>query len=154
MLKRQPKRHRLSNALSLDKITAQSGELESLIQKANQLANFTSIVNDSLPDFLKDKLMVNGLQNGALILTSPSASLATRVRVSQQEILSKLHLAMPRHRISTIKIKIRPGKFRKKPPITKRTLSKENAQLLREEAGRTQDQKLRDVLAKLADHAS
>lgn len=153
MLKRQPKRSRLSNAISLDKITSQSGELESLIQKANQLNNFTSIVNDCLPDFLKEKVLVNGLKQNALILTCPSAALATRIRMHQQDILSKLHLAMPRHRVASIKIKIRPGKFHSSLPETKRTLSKENAQLLREEAGRTDDLKLRDILTRLADHA-
>lgn len=153
MLYRQPKHKSLANALSLEKLTSQSGDLENLIQKANQLQQFADIVNQCFPPLFKGKLQINGLNQGTLILTSPSAALATRFRMNQNEVLALLRQRMPRHPVHEIKIRIRPNKVRQEQPKAKPTLSKENALILKEEAGHTNDKRLRDVLTKLAMHA-
>lgn len=153
MLYRQPRHKSLADALSLEKLTSQSGDLEKLIQKANQLQEFSQIVNNCLPDLFKGKLLINGLQQQTLVLTSPSATLATRFRVNQQEFLTRLRQQMPYQAIQDVKIKIRPRKFRTEVQQTKRRLSKENAQILEEEAGQTDDKNLREALTKLAKRA-
>jgi hypothetical protein len=49
-------------------------------------------------------------------------------------------------------VKVVPPRFSKVPEARHRPLSKENARLLREEAGHTKDKRLREVLEKLASH--
>ena len=51
-----------------------------------------------------------------------------------------------------LKVKVAPPRFREKLVFKKEPLSKENARLLKEEAGHTKDKALREVLEKLASH--
>ena len=53
-----------------------------------------------------------------------------------------------------LKIQVRPRRYSLKKPASAMTISKENARLLEEEAGHTKDKALREVLEKLASHAS
>jgi len=51
-----------------------------------------------------------------------------------------------------LKVKVQPLRFNERPVRKMTPLSNENARLLKEEAGHTKDEQLREVLEKLASH--
>jgi hypothetical protein len=152
MPRRQPKKSSLSPLLSVTKLTAGSRDLRQLIAKAEQLSTFDEHFEHALPKPLRGHFKVNGLNNNQLTITATSASLATRCRMSQQQILATLNRQLDL-KLSQIKIKIRPKSLTHPSPQTFRTLSTENAQILITEAEQTKDEKLKEMLMRLASHA-
>lgn len=152
MLRRQPKKSSLSPLLSLTKLTARSNELSSLIAKAEQLDTFDARFEHALPKPLRGHFNVNSIDSTHLTITTTSAALATRCRMSQQQILATLNRQLGLE-LRQIKIKIRPKPVASMQAQNLRTLSTENAQILKAEAEQTKDEKLKDVLNRLASHA-
>ena len=149
MLKRQPKRRPLAEALSLSKLTECSSDLSRLLTQAENLNRFELIFEQLLPDFLKGQLHINYIDQHGLVITCASATLATRFRMTERQIVERLNRQTGLS-IRKVKLKIRPKSLQKANIETKRTISKRNAQLLESEAGHTQDDKLRQVLLRLA----
>jgi len=154
MLKYQPKRSPLAQALSASKIPRRSRELGALIKKAEQLQTLDIVFNESIPDLYKGKFQANGIKNRTLIITCHSASLATRLRFDKKTIIEKFNQRSASPPISNLKIRIRPGTFETDIGQKARTLSKENAKILLEEAEQTRDKNLRAVLVRLAEHSN
>lgn len=149
MLRRQPKHQALSDKLKLERLTKRSPELANLLKQASRLQSLDSDFEFSLPPALKKQFKVNGIENGHLIVTCHSAAMATRFRMSQKAVLQKL-VSRTGLKITSIKIKIRPQIERKAQNRNKQRLSQKNAQLLLSEAGHTDDEKLKNILIKLA----
>jgi len=110
----------------------------------------------------KNQFQVNAIEQQTLILTCHSASLMTRFRFKQQDIITQFNQKIRPKHIDNIKIKIRPKQrntgpdtphSRNKTQTTQRTISKKNAQILNEEAEHTDDIKLKNILLRLAKHS-
>jgi len=86
------------------------------------------------------------------VLSTDTASKATRLRFRQHEIMEKVRENELFRYVWKIRIKVSPSRFRARRKAEKTPLSKENARLLQEEAGHTKDTALREVLEKLASH--
>ena len=149
MLKRQPQKKPLSQALSLSKLTGSSDELHTLMSHANSLGKLSAAFEHCLPKQLQEKFQINSLEKQKLTITCQSAALATRFRLLQNRLIQALSKEL-NSRIDTIQIKIRPTRFSAKVQLTERKLSKENAQLLQTEAEQTTDKRLKEALSKLA----
>ncbi|AOY88742.1 hypothetical protein BKP64_11475 [Marinobacter salinus] len=89
---------------------------------------------------------------GELVLSAENAGKASQIRFRQHEIMEKIRTNELFRFVWKLKVKVAPPRFREKPRFKKAPLSKENARLLKEEAGHTKDEKLREVLEKLASH--
>jgi len=154
MLRRQPKHKQLVQVLNAKRITARSSELNTLLKRASNLQSFSDAFNESVPALFKNKFQVNGIQNNLLILTCQSASLMTRLRFNKNTIITQFNKQIKPNFITDLKVKIRPGQYKKLAPKVHRTLSKKNAQILAEEAELTEDKKLKAILIQLAKHAT
>lgn len=148
------RKKRLSERLSLQQRSQKNKELSGLIAKASELAAFDKVFCECLPLVFRDQIHLNELQGGTLSLTCFSAAIATRFRMQQDSILNALRQKLYGTYIQRVEIKIRPALKKigttRKPMI----LSKENAQLLLDEAGQTKDINLKAVLTRLAMHAN
>jgi len=153
MLRRQPKIKQLAPLLNTKKITKESSELSTLLSRASQLQSLSDAFNESVPPLFKNKFHVNCIQDNILILTCQSASLMTRLRFNKNTIIDQFNYRIKPSSIIDLKVKIRPGQFKKQAPAITRTLSKKNAQILTEEAELTEDKKLKAILIRLANHA-
>ena len=153
MLRRQPKIKQLAPLLNAKKITSRSSELSTLLNRASKLQSLSDAFNESVPTLFKNKFLVNCIQDNILILTCQSASLMTRLRFNKNTIIDQFNYQIKPNYITDLKVKIRPGQFKKAAPTTTRTLSKKNAQILAEEAELTEDKKLKAILFQLANHA-
>ncbi|MBK1872972.1 MULTISPECIES: DciA family protein [Marinobacter] len=126
--------------------------LRDLVAKANTHRKAEEEVIASLPPTLAPGTRFVCCLEGELTLSTESAGKASQIRFRQHEIMEKLRENELFRFVWKLKVKVVPPRFNEKPPAKKLTLSKENAQLLKEEAGHTKDKKLREVLEKLASH--
>jgi len=162
---RQPKQAQFAPRLSLQRLTSNSYGLKSLLEKAKSHLSLTDLFNQSVSDLFKNKFHVNGIKGQILILTCHSATLMTRLRFHEEEIINNFNQKISPKRINAIKVKIRPQTVYNKQALSKNTedmsepslsqnnvLSKKNAQLLIEEAEHTNDAKLKNILLQLAKH--
>jgi hypothetical protein len=150
MLKRQTRHRLLSDVLELQTITKYSNELRQLIRQAENNKSIDGIVEDVLPMMFRGQFHVTSLAQGTLTLTCASAALATRFRFEQDSIINLLQARFGASKVRQIVIRIRPSSKPKTTHDNKRSISKENAQLLLQEAGRTNDSSLQRALEKLA----
>ena len=106
----------------------------------------------ALPSELFNGTRFVSCKDGELVLTTETAGKASQIRFRQHEIMEKLRENELFRFVWKLKVKVAPPRFREKPVFKKEPLSKENARLLKEEAGHTKDKALREVLEKLASH--
>lgn len=92
--------------------------------------------------------------DGELVLQADNATQASQLRFQQRDIMAALREEKAFEFVWKLKVKVQPRRYSLKKPAAPMTLSKENARLLEEEAGHTKDKALREVLEKLASHAS
>lgn len=126
--------------------------LRELFAKAHTHRDAEDHVLTSLPPALVPGTRFVCCVEGALTLSANNAGTASQIRFRQHEIMEKLRENELFRFVWKLKVKVAPPRFHEKPPAKKMPLSKENAQLLKEEAGHTKDKKLREVLEKLASH--
>lgn len=126
--------------------------LTDLISRARLHGEAEAFVMSAVPEELVEGTRFVSCQDGELILSTDTASKATRLRFRQHEIMEAVRANELFRYVWKLKIKVSPSRFdqRRKPKKTR--LSKENARLLQEEAGHTKDKALREVLEKLARH--
>ncbi|GGE67263.1 hypothetical protein GCM10011533_19450 [Streptosporangium jomthongense] len=127
--------------------------LRELMAKANTHRSAEKEVLASLPPALATGTRFVSCIEGELTLSTDSAGKASQIRFRQHEIMEALRENELFRFVWKLKVKVVPPRFSEKPPAKKLALSKENARLLKEEARHTKDQKLREVLEKLASHA-
>ena len=126
--------------------------LRELVAKADMHHQAEEQVMASLPPALVTGTRFVCCHEGELTLSTESAGNASQIRFRQHEIMEKLRENELFRFVWKLKVKVTPPRFNEKPPAKKIPLSKENARLLKEEAGHTKDKKLREVLEKLASH--
>ncbi|MCP5160960.1 MAG: DUF721 domain-containing protein [Hahellaceae bacterium] len=148
------KNARLTDVTGLNELTQSSNDLNRLFRQAQAVIRLESNLNELLPDTLKFKFKIANIQSGTLVLITSSAVLATRFKFIQSEILASLAHTPSLQRITKINVKIRPNRYKTVRERKELHLSEENARLLVEEAGHTEDVHLRAVLLKLAERAN
>ncbi|MFL1404087.1 DUF721 domain-containing protein [Marinobacter sp. M1N3S26] len=132
----------------------QSHHLRELVARATMHQKAEQRVLQSVPEELANGVRFVSYRDGELVLQTDSATRASQLRFRQQEIMADLRREEAFEFVWKLKVKVRPGRYSLKKPPSPMTLSKENARLLEEEAGHTKDKALREVLEKLASHAS
>jgi hypothetical protein len=126
--------------------------LKDLVARAELHRQAEEQVLDAIPAALAKGTRFVSCHEGELVLTAETAGKASQIRFRQHEIMEKLRENELFRFVWKLKIKVAPPRFREKPVFKKEPLSKENARLLKEEAGHTKDKALREVLEKLASH--
>ncbi len=126
--------------------------LKDLVAKAELHRQAEQQVLAAVPSELVTGTRFVSCKDGELILSTETAGKASQIRFRQHEIMEKLRENELFRFVWKVKVKVAPPRFREKPAFKKEPLSKENARLLKEEAGHTKDKALREVLEKLASH--
>ncbi|WP_323754066.1 DUF721 domain-containing protein [Marinobacter sp.] len=134
-------------------VSASSGTtLKQLVAKAGMHLEAEQIVISAIPDELSEGTRFVACQDGELVLSTDTASKATRLRFRQHEIMEALRENELFRFVWKVRVKVAPARYKTRKKVEKVPLSKENARLLSEEAGHTKDKALREVLEKLASH--
>ncbi|WP_297795543.1 DciA family protein [uncultured Marinobacter sp.] len=126
--------------------------LRELMNKAELHQQAEAVVLATLPRHLATGTRFVSCQEGELVLSAETAGTASQIRFRQHEIMENLRKEELFRFVWKLKVKVAPPRFHEKPKVEKTPLSKENARLLKEEAGHTKDKQLREVLEKLASH--
>ncbi len=126
--------------------------LKDLVARAELHRQAEMEVLAALPEELLEGTRFVSCKDGELVLTAETAGKASQIRFRQHEIMGKLRENELFRFVWKLKVKVAPARFRDRPVFKKEPLSKENARLLKEEAGHTKDKALREVLEKLASH--
>lgn len=87
-----------------------------------------------------------------MVISSQSSTGASQLRFRQHEIMARLRQDSLFEFVWRLKVKVAPARHKSRALAEKAPLSRENARLLKEEAGHTKDKQLREVLEKLASH--
>ncbi|MCG8518950.1 MAG: DUF721 domain-containing protein [Pseudomonadales bacterium] len=132
--------------------TRQGPTLRSLLSKAELHHQVERHVLAALPERLQHGVRFVSYLDGELTLSAESATVATQLRYRQHEIMAALREQSVLEFVWKFKVKVIPARFAAEAVRHAKTLSNENARLLKEEAGHTKDRKLREVLEKLASH--
>ena len=136
---------------SLDKLRG-APVLRELMTKAELHRQAEEQVLSALPPALAEGTRFVSCQEGELVLSAENSGKASQIRFRQHEIMAKVREFELFQYVWKLRVKVTPARYRDKPVFKKTPLSKENARLLKEEAGHTKDKKLREVLEKLASH--
>lgn len=101
-------------------------------------------------------LFISSSDSNELILQTNNAVLATQIRLASKQILNQIaQSALWSNSFDKLKINVRPlYQKQRSRQDTMRQISPENAQLLEDIAGYTENPKLKDVLLRLAKHRS
>lgn len=137
--------------MSFDKLGG-TPVLKDLVAKAELHRQAEDQVLAAVPPALAAGTRFVSCKEGELVLTAENAGKASQIRFRQHEIMEKVREYELFQFVWKLKVKVAPPRFQDKPIFKKAPLSKENARLLKEEAGHTKDKKLREVLEKLASH--
>lgn len=134
--------------------TRQTPVLNELLTRALHHQRAEKQVFAAIPDSLTRGVRFVSCIEGELCLSVESAIVASQLRFRQHEIMAALRETPLFRYVWKCRIKVSPSRHKTRIHREPVPLSNKNAQLLREEAGHTKDKKLREVLEKLARHAS
>lgn len=126
--------------------------LQELLAKANRHALAEKHILACIPESLASGCRFVSYFDGDLTLAATSSVIASQIRMRQSEILQSMRQSGEFEFAWRLKVKVVPPRFRQQSIARKEPLTKENARLLREEAGHTKDKGLSQVLEKLSRH--
>ena len=126
--------------------------LKELMAKARTHQQAERDVIAALPPSLAQGTRFVSYREGELVLSASNGPQASQIRYRQHELMAELRKSEAFQYVWKLTVKVVPPRFSEAPEVQHRPLSKENARLLREEAGHTKDKRLREVLEKLASH--
>ncbi len=132
----------------------QPRHLRDLLAKARLHERAEQRILKAIPETLANGVRFVNYHEGELVLQCDNATQASQIRYQQRDIMAKLRKDETFAFVWKLNIKVQPRHYTLKKPAEPMRLSKENARLLQEEAGHTKDKALREVLEKLASHAS
>ena len=145
---RQPRQKKLSDLLGQNQTIKRSSILKSLFAGAASRESAHERVEECLPEHLKGKFVVAGVNQGVLTLHCSSAALATRFRFEQDRILKALQMRIGRMQVTSIKIQIRPNAIPKPSP------SKQAKSEQKDRESKTIDERLEGVLERLGSRSN
>lgn len=132
-----------------------SPALQTLVEQALNHIDLENQVIEALPPHLRKQCRFAQYHDGSLTLVTSSSALAAQIRLYQHEILSTLREQQAIFQFAwSLKVKVALDTAPPARAVMREPISKKNAQLLEEEARHTDNQALRDVLLRLARHAS
>lgn len=131
---------------------SRASALGALMAKANMHAEAEQQVIAAIPDSLAQGSRFVSCKEGELIIATDTAAKASQIRFRQHDIMAAIREYELFRFVWKLKVKVQPARYSERPARKITPLSNENAQLLKEEAGHTKDQQLREVLEKLASH--
>ncbi len=126
--------------------------LRRLMEAAERHRRLEKVVLGSLPEQLASHCRFVSYDEGTLCLNTDTSVMATQLRFAQGDILSRLREQEAFRFAWRLRVKVSPLKSRPREKSAPPKLSQENARLLKEEAGLTEDKGLRAVLDRLARH--
>lgn len=129
-----------------------NASLSALFETAARRAGEEQRVLAMLPAPFREKCRYGGFNEGELTLVVPTSTLATQIRYRQYDLLQVLRQDDYFRNAWRIRTRVALPQFGQPTETVKRLLSNENARLLEEEAGHTEDEALRKVLLRLARH--
>lgn len=138
-------------AMSRDPLSS-NPTLRDLMQRAERHRQAETDILAALPEPLAQGVRFLRYQEGELVLSVPTSTQASQLRFRQHELMTTLRQQAGFEFLWKLRIKVAPPRFVERKPPAPLSLSKENARLLKEEAGHTKDTALREVLEKLASH--
>lgn len=139
--------------LSLDPTDSRlEPNLRRLLANAEVHRRAESSVLAAVPENLRSHCRFLSYHDGDLVLSADGSVVASQVRLRQREILEQLRKAPDFQYAWRLKVKVSPPRPKAAPAVKKEPLSNENARLLKQEAGHTKDEGLREVLEKLSRH--
>lgn len=145
--------NRYPQKVALDK-PRRNSQLYGLLTRAAEHETLEEAVLARLPAALAGRCRFVSYHDGDLTLSVTSSVQATQVRFHQKSILTGLR-EDERFRFAwRLQVKVIPNARRQRPPRPKMKLSHENARLLEEEAGHTEDENLKQILQRLARHGT
>ncbi|WP_020409317.1 DciA family protein [Hahella ganghwensis] len=135
-----------------DILSNSSSALGQLIDRASSLYQLQRRFSGVLPEDLKETVQFASVQNGRITVIVPNALSANLVRMRQHEILRDLRQFKEFEFVYQILPKVKPQVEKAKPKRQVNPVSKQNAELLMQEARHCDDEELRKVLESLASH--
>ncbi|KEF31224.1 hypothetical protein D777_02377 [Marinobacter nitratireducens] len=127
-------------------------KLNDLVARAELHRQAEELLLQAIPETFRQGTRFVSYKDGELVLSAENAGKASQIRFRQHEIMAQIREVEPFQYVWKLRVKVAPPRFRERAPVRRSPLSKENARLLKEEAGHTKDTKLREVLEKLASH--
>lgn len=127
--------------------------LRSLVARAEQHRLTEQALLAELPPSLQAGTRFVSCHEDELVLSADSGPKASQIRFRQHDIMAAARNLELFRFVWKLKVKVVPPRFQDKATAKKLPLSKENARLLKEEAGHTKDRALREILEKLASHS-
>jgi hypothetical protein len=138
--------------MTFDPLSGPAG-LRKLVARAEQHQLAEQALLAQLPPSLQSGTRFVSCHEGELVLAADSGPKASQICFRQRDIMAAARTLELFRFVWKLKVKVVPPRFQNKAMAKKKPLSKENAQLLKEEAEHTQDKALRQILEKLASHA-
>jgi len=147
-------KNNVSHVLRHEKVQKAKGGLKTVLRQAQDLLALEAIVSEAVDSYLPGEIKVAALKDGILLLTTPTAALATRINYSQMPIIASLKRQKKPWIITQIKISVRPKSDKKSTkPTALIPLSEDNGQLLAATALYIEDESLREALLSLSRRA-
>lgn len=130
--------------------TLLKAQICTLLEKAQHLINLQKRVDSVIDQALKHYIKVANLENQCLTLIVENASIATRLRFIESELMSNLQAFPEFKSLQTLKYKVRPDNQAKEIKNTvNRKISDASAELIKQTAEHVKDENIKAALKHL-----
>ncbi len=129
------------------------GDLKALLQRADRLLVLEEQLRRVMPAHLRQGWRLASYEHGLLALHCDNAAVATRLRLQQAGILTRLKSSPDFHALQQFGIKVRPRYFRAEKKRTARPISADVRSQILETAESIDDKELRTAMQRLASSA-
>lgn len=130
------------------KSVTEFGPVAALAKRAGELEALDRALRQTLPSPLREQVRFANLRDGRLVFLAPSPAWASRLRLSQAQILSAAH-ALGVH-ANVVTVKVAPLPPTQTEPDRTKPLSAAAANHLKAAAASTSDPELRELFLELA----
>lgn len=129
-------------------------QLKNLLDQAEKNIKLQKIFNEMIDSSLKGLVHVATFSEGCLTVIADNASIATRLRFVENELISQLRSFSEFKTIQKIKCKVRPTSAEAPTKTVERHISSDNAQLLKQASEHIKDERIKKALENIAKHGS
>jgi hypothetical protein len=132
------------------------GDYRQLLKKVSLINTLQNKISGYLDSSMKHQIQVANLIDRALILVTPSSSVATQLRFMVPDLLRKFKQDAELTGIQSIQCKVSPKMLtperREPPPSPVTRLSSETADIIRSTAESIEDPALRKIMMRISEH--
>lgn len=125
-------------------------QLDDVLRHTKTLQELQKLFDSTVDNFFKNHLQVANFSDDCLTVIADNASIATRLRFIEPDIISKLKHCSELQQLKKIKCKVRPSN--KKEEVERkveRKISNASAELIKQTAEHIKDEKIRKALEHL-----